>query len=446
MITFVPSLTCWTRRVAVTWPRLPAPPSPGVGPRARHRGRRRDRRCRPGRARGRLGAVAPRRRPTSWCVDRERPAVRAVLRPDRPAGPARAALALRAPPRGRGLPRLRTARLRAAALGAADPRRAARDPDGARPGTGRSSRSTSSRRTARTWSPATTSREKTWQADGARGRADRGRGDRAHRPRSPSPPATSCCAPARNAGRARPPGGAAGGRRPACRYWDESGARGRAAGSVVGAGLTAAHLVTGALDAGREVHWVIRESGERYQCADVNSTFFRPEGRKRFDSVGWADRLDLMGRFRRASIMFEFRPRFERAEAERPAHRAPRPAVERIRAGIGGRTVVRLGERPGRRRRPRRARAGHHAVDRHRAAAAPRSSARATAGRPWTSGRWPTAAGPARVRWSARPPGMVLGPAARNIDGHRVATARVAAAVAAGARRRRPRPTEVVGV
>jgi len=30
---------------------------------------------------------------------------------------------------------------------------------------------------------------------------------------------------------------------------------------------------------------------------------------------------------------------------------------------------------------------------------------------------------------------MVLGPAARNIDGHRVATARVAAAVAGGLRR-----------
>src|SRR5437764_1505891 len=43
---------------------------------------------------------------------------RAVLRPDRPAGPAGAALAVRAPPRRRGLPRLRTARLRPPALGA----------------------------------------------------------------------------------------------------------------------------------------------------------------------------------------------------------------------------------------------------------------------------------------------------------------------------------------
>jgi hypothetical protein len=37
-----------------------------------------------------------------------------------------------------------------------------------------------------------------------------------------------------------------------------------------------------------------------------------------------------------------------------------------------------------------------------------------------------------RVFAVGAPAGMVLGPAARNIDGHRVATARVAAAIAAG--------------
>jgi hypothetical protein len=41
---------------------------------------------------------------------------------------------------------------------------------------------------------------------------------------------------------------------------------------------------------------------------------------------------------------------------------------------------------------------------------------------------------------------MALGPAARNIDGHRVATARVAAVVAAGLRDRTAVPQAAVAV
>lgn len=122
-------------------------------------------------------------------------------------------------------------------------------------------------------------------------------------------------------------------------YWDEPVPPGAGRVVVVGAGLTAAHLVSNALAAGAGMHWVIRETGERYQCADVNSSFFRPEGRFRFDGVSWEDRLTLMGRFRRASVMFEFRPLFERAEADGrlTVHRGS--AVAGVTTGSGTATV-----------------------------------------------------------------------------------------------------------
>ena len=94
-----------------------------------------------------------------------------------------------------------------------------------------------------------------------------------------------------------------------------------------------------------------------------------------------------MGRQRRASVMFEFRPQLSRGGGGRPADRAPR------RAGCRGRRCRRgAGRRPPGGRRPRDARAGHRALDRLGPAAGPASSASATAGRTSTSARSPTAA------------------------------------------------------
>src|SRR5882757_3278461 len=98
-------------------------------------------------------------------------------------------------------------------------------------------------------------------------------------------------------------------------YWDEPTKVDGSSVVVVGAGLTGAHLVLKAMDEGRRVHWVLRATEERYQCSDVNASFFRAEGRARFDGVPWADRQTLMGRERRASVMFEFRPLLREAEA-----------------------------------------------------------------------------------------------------------------------------------
>jgi hypothetical protein len=219
---------------------------------------------------------------------------------------------------------------------------------------------------------------------------------------------------------------------PGVTYWDERVPPLGERQVVVGAGLTSAHLITNALAAGREVHWVVREPGERYQCADVNSKFFRPEGRARIGHVGWSDRLGLVAQFRRASIMFEFRPLLERAEAEGRlvVHRGE--AITGVAAGAGGTTVLRLagGRRVG----------GDSAVlalgttPETGRGLLPEEVVGERDGWPDLDERTLTYAHAPLVSVVGAAAGMVLGPAARNIDGHRVATARVAAAIAARVR------------
>lgn len=212
-------------------------------------------------------------------------------------------------------------------------------------------------------------------------------------------------------------------------YWDEPVPPGAASVVVVGAGLTAAHLLANATKAGQRAHWVLREPAERYQCSDVNAAFFRAEGRARFDGVPWADRLALMRRERRASVMFEFRPLLQAAEADGrlTVHRgAP---VEGVAGLPGGRAAVRL--------------AGGAEVSGELVLLALGTTVSSGAGLlpPHLAGDrdgWPDL--DERTLAYRRAPrvfavgaaaGMVLGPAARNIDGHRVATARVAATIAA---------------
>lgn len=213
-------------------------------------------------------------------------------------------------------------------------------------------------------------------------------------------------------------------------YWDEPVPAGAESVIVVGAGLTSAHLITQALADGRVVHWVMRGE-ERYQCSDVNAAFFRAEGRAQFDGVPWAERLVTMGRERRASVMFEFQPALRAAEAD------GRLVVHRGRdvAGIAatGRgaavcftdgvtvsaehVVLALGTVPA---------TGTQLM--------PSGLVNARDGWPDLDERTLAYRNAPRVFAVGAAAGMVLGPAARNIDGHRVATARVAATIAAGLR------------
>ncbi|MEJ2888614.1 FAD/NAD(P)-binding protein [Actinomycetospora aeridis] len=214
-------------------------------------------------------------------------------------------------------------------------------------------------------------------------------------------------------------------------FWDEGVVHDGGPTVVVGAGLTAAHLVTGALEAGSRVRWVLRADQQRYQCADVNATFFRPEGRARFDGGDRARRLDLLRAQRRASIMFEFRPRLEAAEADGrlTLHRGRevssvttgRVALADGTAVTGDRVVLALGTvfAPG-------------------AGLLPDEVVAAADGWPDLDPRTVSYARAPRVLAVGAAAGMALGPSARNIDGHRLATARVATAVAEGLRRGHP--------
>jgi cation diffusion facilitator CzcD-associated flavoprotein CzcO len=210
-------------------------------------------------------------------------------------------------------------------------------------------------------------------------------------------------------------------------HWDEPAPAPGATEVVVGAGLTAAHLIANALEDGRRVRWVVRQQSERYQCSDVNASFFRAEGRARFDGVPWADRLALMRRERRASVMFEFQPGLHAAEADGrlTVHRGAEVAAvtdrevrladgttvtgDLVRFALGTTPSIGGGLLPG---EVVAARDGWPDLDE-------RTLAYRAASRVF-------AAGAAAC--------MVLGPAARNIDGHRVATARIATTIAAGLR------------
>ncbi len=210
-------------------------------------------------------------------------------------------------------------------------------------------------------------------------------------------------------------------------YWDEPGPEDAGHEVVVGAGLTSAHLIHNALARGARVSWVLREESERYQCSDVNASFFRAEGRARFDNVPWADRMALMRRERRASVMFEFRPELRAAEADGrlTVHRG----VEIAATGDG---EVRLADGRGI--------AGDHVwlalgtVPSIGTGLLPDDLVGARDGWPDLDERTLAFRATPRVFAAGAATCMVLGPAGRNIDGHRVATARIATCVAAGLR------------
>ncbi len=234
--------------------------------------------------------------------------------------------------------------------------------------------------------------------------------------------------------RGAPAGWTAGG---GCSYWDEPVPDDAEQVAVVGAGLTAAHLITNALRDGRRVAWVFRAPAERYQCSDVNVAFFRAEGRARFDGTPWADRLGMMSAHRRASVMLEFRPLLQRSEAagQLTVHRGR--AVTGITSRSGGRVAVGLAD------------GGVLEADHVVLALGttpfagppllPSAIAATRDGWPDLDARTLAYRRAARVFAVGAAAGMVLGPAARNIDGHRVATARVAAVIAAGLDQAAPR-------
>lgn len=207
-------------------------------------------------------------------------------------------------------------------------------------------------------------------------------------------------------------------------HWDEPLPDGLDSLTVVGAGLSSAHLIANALDAGRRVHWVVRQPRERYQCNDVNAAFFRAEGRARFtQNIPWPDRLAGIARERRASVMLEFRPLLQAAESDGRlvVHRGL--AVTEVSPG-----TVRLAD--GTEVRADHAVLALGTVPSIGAGLLPSTVLGAVDGWPDLDDRTLAYRRAPRVFAIGSAAGMILGPAARNIDGHRVATARVATAIA----------------
>jgi cation diffusion facilitator CzcD-associated flavoprotein CzcO len=201
-------------------------------------------------------------------------------------------------------------------------------------------------------------------------------------------------------------------------HWDEPLEPGADTTVVVGAGLSGAHVVANSLAAGARVQWVLRKDAEHYQCADVNASFFRAEGRARFHGTTWEDRLEMMRQQRVASIMFEFRPGLRAAEAEGRlvVHRGVEVAGLRDGAvdlsdgtvAEGDRVVLALGTRPN---------VGSELL--------PPDVVGLRDGWPDLDEATLAYRAAPRVHALGAAACMVLGPAARNIDGHRVGTSRV---------------------
>jgi cation diffusion facilitator CzcD-associated flavoprotein CzcO len=211
-------------------------------------------------------------------------------------------------------------------------------------------------------------------------------------------------------------------------YWDQPVPADAESVTVIGAGLTAAHLIQNALAAGQRVHWVVRGE-ERYQCSDVNAAFFRAEGRAQFDGVPWAERLALMGRQRRASVMFEFRPGLTAAEADGRlvVHRgAEVRAVTDDGVELAGSEKIRT----------RQIVLALGTVPSIGTGLLPDDLVGARDGWPDLDERTLSYRRAPRVFAAGAAACMVLGPAARNLDGHRVATARIAGAIVAELRDR----------
>lgn len=97
--------------------------------------------------------------------------------------------------------------------------------------------------------------------------------------------------------------------------WDEVADLDGERAVVVGKGLSAANLVWSLRRASAQVTWVIRGT-ERYQCADVDARYFRPEGRASFLRRDLPGRMAILNKERQPSVMFEFQPLFENWERQ----------------------------------------------------------------------------------------------------------------------------------
>ena len=189
---------------------------------------------------------------------------------------------------------------------------------------------------------------------------------------------------------------------------------------VSGSGLSAAHLIAELCLSGRHVVWVQRRS-ERFQCADVNAKYFRPEGRATFRSLSVRSRARSLARHRMPTIMFEFQPLLRNWALHGCLSIHREVTGMTIREHDDGRLLVSLSDGTTR------------AVDQVIAAHGTSPSPLPVGGLQFVLPNLPVLdddtlepVGSSGVHMMGAHAGMSIGPAARNIDGMRVAAQLIA--------------------
>ncbi|WP_198297528.1 FAD-dependent oxidoreductase [Deinococcus sp. DB0503] len=83
---------------------------------------------------------------------------------------------------------------------------------------------------------------------------------------------------------------------------------------VVGSGMTSAHTLVNCYKSGCQITWLLRNE-ERYRCADFDTAFFRKEGIARFEKIPTLiKKRELLVEESRGSIMLEFYPILQELE------------------------------------------------------------------------------------------------------------------------------------
>ncbi|WP_063787247.1 NAD(P)-binding domain-containing protein [Streptomyces sp. NBRC 110028] len=215
---------------------------------------------------------------------------------------------------------------------------------------------------------------------------------------------------------------------PRVRFWDEPQDRNidsrNATHAVIGSGLSSAHIVHDLCTRGHRVRWIFRGK-EHYQCADVNAAFFRPEGRAMFSQRSLEHRARMLTAERRPSIMFEFRPRLQAWEESGQLSVLRETEVSALKdCGAHVEIAIADGDTV-------QADRVHLALgtQMHFSPGVRGAQIRIHRGLPLVSDSTMELAGAPGLYAIGALASCALGPAARNIDGHRVAAARITAAL-----------------
>jgi len=83
---------------------------------------------------------------------------------------------------------------------------------------------------------------------------------------------------------------------------------------ILGSGLSAGHVLMQILHAGGLPIWIVRKE-ERYQCADFDTAYFRTEGVSSFRRLTIPERMNVLAEVTRGSLMLEFLPLIHELES-----------------------------------------------------------------------------------------------------------------------------------